>query len=138
MKFRRSLAQPEEPIELNLIPLIDIIMFLLIFFVSTTSFMEEPGLKVDKPASGGAGQSDQSTIIFAVAKDGRITFEGKEVGLTGVRPTVKRLCAKEPLPVVIQTHEHARSGVMVRIVDEAMLGGAKDVSLAAERSQQTL
>jgi biopolymer transport protein ExbD len=138
MRFRRSLAQPEEPIELNLIPLIDIIMFLLIFFVSTTSFMEEPGLKVDKPASGGAGQSDQSTIIFAVANDGRITCEGKEVGLTGVRPTVKRLCAKEPLPVVIQTHEHARSGVMVRIVDEAMLGGAKDVSLAAERSQQTL
>ena len=138
MTLRRSLSQPEEPIELNLIPLIDIIMFLLIFFVSTTSFMEEPGLKVDKPASGGSAQSDQSTIIFSVAKDGRITFEGKEVGLTGVRPTVKRLCAKEPLPVVIQTHEQARSGVMVRIMDEAMLGGAKDVSLAAERNQQTL
>jgi biopolymer transport protein ExbD len=136
MKLRRSLSQPEEPIELNLIPLIDIIMFLLIFFVSTTSFMEEPGLQVDKPASASAGQSDQATIIFAVAKDGKITFEGKEVGLQGVRPTVKRLCSKEPLPVVVQAHEGARSGVMVRIVDEAILGGAKDVSLAAERSQQ--
>jgi biopolymer transport protein ExbD len=138
MKFRRSLSEPEDPIELNLIPLIDIIMFLLIFFVSTTSFMEEPGLKVDKPASAGAGQSDKSTIIFAVAGDGKISFEGKEVGLAGVRPTVKRICAKEPLPVVIQTHESARSGIMVRVVDEAMLGGAKDVSLAAERGQQRL
>jgi len=134
MRFRRTLAQPEEPVELNLIPLIDIIMFLLIFFVSTTSFMEEPGVKVDKPASGGAGQSDKSTIIFLVTSDGKIRFEGREVGLQGVRPTVKRLCAQEPLPVVIQTDENARSGVMVRIVDEAMLGGAKDVSLASARS----
>ncbi len=133
MRLRRSLSQPDEPIELNLIPLIDIIMFLLIFFVSTTSFMEEPGMKVDKPASGGAGQSDNTSIIFVVGSDGKISFDGNEVGLAGVRPTVKRLCAKEPLPVVIQTHENARSGVMVRIVDEAMMGGAKDVSLAAER-----
>jgi biopolymer transport protein ExbD len=138
MKLRRSLSQPEEPIELNLIPLIDIIMFLLIFFVSTTSFMEEPGVRVDKPAAASAGPSDASTIIFAVASDGRITFEGKEVGLGGVRPTVKRLCAQEALPVVIQAHEKARSGVMVRLVDEALLGGAKDVSLASERSEQTL
>jgi biopolymer transport protein ExbD len=138
MKFRRSLAEPEEPIELNLIPLIDIIMFLLIFFVSTTSFMEEPGLKVDKPAAGNPGQTDKTTIVFAVASDGKITFEGKEVGLAGVRPTVKRICAKESLPVVVQTHERARSGIMVRVVDEALMGGAKDVSLAAERSQQNL
>ena len=133
MKFRRSLAQPEEPVELNLIPLIDIIMFLLIFFVSTTSFMEEPGVKVDKPASGASNQSDNMTIVFSVTSDGRVLFDGKEVGLSGVRPTVKRLCTKEPLPVVIQTNEKARSGVMVRIVDEAMMGGAKDVSLAAQR-----
>jgi biopolymer transport protein ExbD len=138
MKLRRSLAEPEEPIELNLIPLIDIIMFLLIFFVSTTSFMEEPGLKVDKPAAGGAGQSDNSTIIFAVSNEGKISFEGREIGLSGVRPTVKRLCGSEPLPVVIQTHESTRSGIMVRVVDEAMMGGAKDVSLAADRSRQTL
>ena len=138
MKLKRSLSQPEEPIELNLIPLIDIIMFLLIFFVSTTSFMEEKGVKVDKPASASAGQSDKTTIVFVVTKDGKISFEGKEVGLQGVRPTVKRLCGKESLPVVVQLHEAARSGVMVRIVDEAMSGGAKDVSLAAERGQQSL
>ena len=133
MKHRRSLSQPEEPVELNLIPLIDIIMFLLIFFVSTTSFMEEKGVKLDKPASGSSSSSENTTIIFMVSAEGKITFEGKEVGLQGVRPTVKRLCDSEPLPVVVQTHEKSRSGVMVRIVDEAMMGGAKDVSVAASR-----
>lgn len=138
MRLRRTLAEPDEPIELNLIPLIDVIMFLLIFFVSTTSFREELGLSVDKPAPGGPSQADKSTIVFAVGRDGSITYEGKEVGLDGVRPTVKRMCAKEPLPVVIRTDEMARSGVMVRVVGEAMMGGAKDVSLAAEHSQQAM
>jgi hypothetical protein len=50
MRFRRKLEEPDESIELNLIPLIDIIMFLLIFFISTTSFIEEPGVPVNKAA----------------------------------------------------------------------------------------
>lgn len=133
MRFRRSLAEPEEPIELNLIPLIDIIMFLLIFFISTTSFIEEPGVKVDKPQAASARQVEKNSIIFAVTSDGKVVYGGKELGLGGVRPTVKRLCAKESLPVVIQADENARSGMIIRVIDEAKLGGAKDVSLATEK-----
>lgn len=133
MRFRRNLSEAEEPIELNLIPLIDVIMFLLIFFISTTSFIELPGVTVDKPQAASAKQIEKSSIIFAVTSDGKVAYGGKEIGLGGVRPTVKRLCAKEPLPVVIQADEAARTGVLVRVIDEAKLGGAKDVSLATEK-----
>jgi biopolymer transport protein ExbD len=133
MKLRRSLSEPDEPTELNLIPLIDVIMFLLIFFISTTSFMEEPGLKVDKPAAGGASQSDSQSIILAIKTDGRILHDGRDIGLNGVRPTVKRLCVKEALPVVIVTDESSRSSSLIKVIDEAKMGGAKDVSLAAEK-----
>lgn len=132
MRFRRTLADPDEPIELNLIPLIDVIMFLLIFFISTTSFIEEPGVQVDKPQAASARQLEKNSIIFAITNDGKIAYGGKEIGLGGVRPTVKRLCAKEAFPVVIQADEAARSGIVVRVIDEAKLGGAKDVSLATE------
>ncbi|MEN9734602.1 MAG: ExbD/TolR family protein [Limisphaerales bacterium] len=134
MKFRRHLAEAEENIDLNLIPLIDVIMFLLIFFISTTSFVEEPGVTVDKPQAASARQLEKNSIIFAVTSDGKVAYGGKEIGLGGVRPTVKRLCAKEPLPVVIQSDENSRSGVLIRVIDEAKLGGAKDVSLATEKS----
>jgi biopolymer transport protein ExbD len=133
MKLRRSLSEPDEPTELNLIPLIDVIMFLLIFFISTTSFMEEPGIKVDKPAAGGASQSDSQSIIFAIKTDGRILYDGRDIGLNGVRPTVKRLCVKKALPVVIVSDENSRSSALIKVIDEAMMGGAKDVSLAAEK-----
>jgi biopolymer transport protein ExbD len=134
MRFRRTLSEPDEPTELNLIPLIDVIMFLLIFFISTTSFVEEPGVEVDKPQAASAKQLDKTSIIFAVTSDGRVAYGGKEIGLGGVRPTVQRLCAKEPLPVVIQADQNARTGVLIRVIDEAKLGGAKDVSLATEKS----
>jgi biopolymer transport protein ExbD len=134
MRFRRSLADAEEPIELNLIPLIDVIMFLLIFFISTTSFIELPGrARSTSRRRRARGRSRRRSIIFAVTSDGKVAYGGKEIGLGGVRPTVKRLCAKEPLPVVIQADENARTGVLVRVIDEAKLGGAKDVSLATEK-----
>jgi biopolymer transport protein ExbD len=134
MKFRRTLAEPDESIELNLIPLIDIIMFLLIFFISTTSMMLERGVQVDKPQSQGSSAGENTSIILAVTADGKVTHDGKEIGLSGVRPTVKRLCSEEALPVVIQVNEKSRSGMMIRIIDEARMGGAKDVSVASERS----
>jgi len=135
MRFRRQLEEPDEAIELNLIPLIDIIMFLLIFFISTTSMMQEKGVSVDKPQSAAGSSSGENTsIILAIAPDGKVSYEGQEIGLSGVRPTVKRLCAEAAKPVVIQVSEKSRSGLMIRIIDEARLGGAKDVSVASQRS----
>ena len=134
MRFRRTLSEREEPIELNLIPLIDVIMFLLIFFISTTSFIEEPGVETDKPKAVTARQLEKNAIIFAVTPDGKIAYGGKEIGLGGVRPTVKRLCTKEPLQVVIEADDQSMSGLMIRIIDEAKLGGAKDVNLATGKS----
>ena len=134
MRFRRTLEEPEESIELNLIPLIDVIMFLLIFFISTTSFIEMPGVEVEKPRTLTARQMEKNSIIFAITSDGKIAYAGKEIGLGGVRPTVKRLCAKEALPVIIQVDQNAVSGLMVRVMDEAKLAGAREVNLAGGKS----
>ena len=133
MRFRRQIEEAEGPIELNLIPLIDVIMFLLIFFISTTSFIEEPGVQVEKSKAASAKDLAKNSIIFAVTADGKVAYGGKEIGIGGVRPTVKRLCAKEKLPVVIQTDKESRSGTVIRVLDEAKLGGAKDVHLATSR-----
>ena len=88
---------------------------------------------MDKPQAASASQLNKNSIIFAITLDGKIAYGGKEIGSGGVRPTVKRLCAKEPLPVVIQADENARSGLVVHVIDEAKLGGGKDVSLATDK-----
>ena len=134
MRFRRTLAEPDEAIELNLIPLIDVIMFLLIFFISTTSFMDMRGISVDKPQPGGATHNQNESIILTVKSDGNVFCGRQQIGVDGVQPTVKRLCGKERLPVVIQADQNAQSGVVIRVIDAAKLGGAKDVSLATDKT----
>ena len=93
MRFRRTLAEPDEPIELNLIPLIDVIMFLLIFFISTTSFIEEPGIQVDKPQAASARQigQEQHHLCGHARREDRLRREGNRTrrraahGQTAVR-----------------------------------------------------
>lgn len=127
MRFRRKLEEPDESIELNLIPLIDIIMFLLIFFISTTSFIEEPGVQVNKARAASAKQLDKNSIIFAVTADGKVAYGGKEIGVGGVRPTVQRLSPGGEIPVVIQSDEHANAGLVISVIDEAKLAHKNQV-----------
>ena len=61
-------------------------MFLLIFFVSTTSFVEEPGVKVDKPSAASATQVEKTSILIGITSDGKVAYGVKEIGIGGVRP----------------------------------------------------
>ena len=98
-------------------------MFLLIFFISTTSFMDKRGITVDKPNPGGATSKPESkSIVLAVKSDGKVFLGAQQIGLDGVQPTVKRLCGKERLPVVIRADQNAQSGMVIRVIDESQAG----------------
>lgn len=135
MRFRRSLSDHEEPLDLNLIPLIDVIMFLLIFFISTTTFVEDTGVEVDKPQAASAQQLEKNSILIAITAQSQVVYGGREIGIGGVRPLVTRLTTKEEMPVIIQADTAAPAGMLVRVIDEAKLGGAKNVSLASAKAK---
>jgi biopolymer transport protein ExbD len=133
MKFRRALTEAEEVNDINVSPLIDMVFILLIFFIVTTTFVEETGVEVDKPQAASAANLDKNSILLAITAEGQVVYGGQEIGLNGVRPLVKRLTDQEKLPVIIQVDKTAAAGVVVRVIDEAKLGGAKNVSLASEQ-----
>jgi biopolymer transport protein ExbD len=132
MKFRRALTEAEEVSDINVSPLIDMVFILLIFFIVTTTFVEETGVEVDKPQAASAASLDKNSILLAITAQGQVVYGGQEIGLNGVRPLVKRMTDQEPIPVIIQVDKNAAAGVVVRVIDEAKLGGAKNVSLASE------
>ena len=51
-----------------------------------------------------------------------------------MRPLVRRLTQQETMPVIIQVDKGAQAGLLVRVIDESKLGGAKNVSIAAEQA----
>ncbi len=119
MSNRRNLSGGDENIDINISPMIDMVFILLIFFIVTTVFVEEEGLDVNKPSPGGESTLDNETVIFHITKDGSVLYEGKEIGLSGVRATVRNKMQREVLPLILEVETDAPSGMMVRVMDEA-------------------
>ena len=122
-----------ENVEINMAPLIDMVFLLLIFFAVSSVFVEETGVTVQKPTAATAEQLEKNSVLLAVTADGRVVYGGRELGLNGVRGLVSRLLQVRDLPVILLADQGAAAGVLVDVIDECKLGGAKKVSLAARR-----
>ena len=120
---------------IDMSPLIDCVFILLIFFIVTTVFVEETGVEVDKPQAASAVQLEKTSILIAITAKGEVVFGGQDIGVGGVQPLVKRMVQQEPIPVIIQADKGSVTDLLVRVVDEAKLAGAKKVSIATRASQ---
>ena len=115
---------------IDISPLMDCVFILLIFFIVTTTFVEEPGVEVDRPQAASSVQLEKTSILIALTSKGEIVYGGREIGVAGVQPLVRRMLQKEDIPIIIQADNASPSAVLIRIIDEAKLGGAKRVSVA--------
>jgi biopolymer transport protein ExbD len=118
---------------IDLTPIIDCVFNLLIFFIVTTTFVEETGVQVDKPQAASGVRLEKTSILIALTEKGQVVYGGHEIGMSGVQPLVRRELQKEDIPVIIQADSAVPSGLLVRVIDEAKLAGAKKVSLATNR-----
>lgn len=135
-RFHDAAADDDGDTGIDMSPLIDCVFILLIFFIVTTVFVEETGVEVDKPQAASASQLEKTSILIALTSKGQVVYDKRDIGIGGVRSLVQRLLLKEKVPVIIQADAGAKSGLLVRIIDEAKLAGALKVSIAT-RSQQT-
>lgn len=118
---------------IDISPLIDCVFILLIFFIVTTVFLDETGVEVDKPQAASSVQLEKNSILIAITSKGEVVYGGREIGVGGVQPLVKRMIQKEDIPVIVQTDQQVRAGLFVRVIDEAKLAGATKVSIATKK-----
>lgn len=129
-RFRNASQDDGLETGIDMSPLMDCVFILLIFFIVTTTFVEETGVEVDKPEAASAAQLEKTSIMIAITAEGSIVYGGRDIGLGGVRALVKRMTQAEMVPVIVQADKAAPSGLMVRVIDEAKLGGAETISIA--------
>jgi len=134
-RFRQITMEETTEAGVDISPLMDCVFILLIFFIVTTTFVEESGVEVDKPQAASSVRLEKNSIILALTAKGEVVYGGREIGISGVRQLVKRMLQKEDIPVIIQADAAAQSGTLVRVIDEAKLGGATKVSLASRKPQ---
>jgi biopolymer transport protein ExbD len=132
-RFKKQEGGGEEEVYVNMTSLIDCIFILLLFFIVCTTFVDETGVEVDKPQAASAASLEKTSVLLAITAKGAVVYGGQEIGVGGVQTIVKRLLEKEEIPVIIQADKAVPSGLLVRVIDEAKLGGAAKVSLATRR-----
>jgi biopolymer transport protein ExbD len=132
--MRRNLAsEARDEVEINLSPMIDMVFILLIFFIVTTVFVEETGVEVNKPEASAARQLDNNSILIAVTAQNKVIYGGRDIGIGGVAPIVKRLTLQGDIPVIIQADQAASHGVFAQVYGEAKLAGAKSINFSTQR-----
>jgi biopolymer transport protein ExbD len=128
-------APESEDTGIDLAPMLDFVMNLLIFFIITAVFAKEAGLHVSRPSAGIGGPSKESgSLLIAIAATGEILVDDRLVDLRAVRANVERMHALKPdNGVMIVADAKAGTGVLVQVVDQVRQGGVQNVSFGATR-----
>lgn len=129
-RLQRRLEQ-QQPLAIDLSPLLDVVFILLIFFIVTTVFVKETGVEVDKPLAVSAQQLEQTAMLIAITDAGEVFYDGAQIGVAGVRGTVAQMLRQQSQPVVIQADKAVPTQLLLAVIDEAKLAGAATVNLAA-------
>lgn len=115
--------KPAEEASVDLTPMLDVVFILLIFFIVTSTFIQERALGLEPPpppTPPDQNQQENQAILIYVGEDNLIQVNGRYTDITGVRANMERLRAENPeSALIIQAHPRARTGTIVKIRDEA-------------------
>ena len=130
--MRRRHRESDEEI-INITPMLDIVFIMLIFFIVTTSFVKESAVDMSRPSNEPPKTEKLSDVILVRIDDsGQIYVRDRLTDIRAVRANiVSGLALKPDASVVVATGRDANVGILVRVVDQARVAGAKQVSLVA-------
>lgn len=132
MQSRRHAPESEET-GIDLAPMLDFTINLLIFFIITTSFIKEAGITVLMPQATTAEHRESGNLLIAIRENGDIWMDRERVEMRELRALVERLHIERPDDtVVIIADRNSHAGVVAKVMDEVKAGGIDEVSIAAD------
>jgi biopolymer transport protein ExbD len=119
--------------EINITPLTDIFLVLLIIFMITTSAMVESAAKVNLPKASQTVQEARGLTV-SITADNKIFVNQMQVDRSQLEPTLRDLLADDPKKLVIlQGDQSVMLGEAVHVMDLAKRAGAQAISIAAQK-----
>lgn len=135
MRKRRITHSEGDVAGIDLAPMLDFVLNLLIFFIVIAVFVKEVGLTVSRPNNNKNPQQEKKKaelIAIGIFANDVIRINGRNIDVRAVRANVERLRAEKPdAAVVIFTDKGSETGVLMMVMDQVRQGGVQNVSLAA-------
>ena len=132
MRLHRHIAEQHESSHgIDLAPMLDFVLNLLIFFIIIAVFVKESSLTVNRPTGETSSQAESTSIPIQILENGEIWVEGRSVDLRAVRANVERLYAVNPKSgVLIIADRKAPTGLLVQVVDQVHLGNIYNITFS--------
>ena len=138
MNFQRG--REKEPLEINLVPLIDVMMVILIFLMITTTYNKYTELQINLPTADAEKQPERpNEITVLVNAQGQYVVNRSAVPFRTVEQLADELRragggAKEPT-VVISADANATHQAVIRVMEAARIAGLSQITFTAQASK---
>jgi len=130
MKFKRRLKIEEG--HLDVTPLVNVFFLLLVFFMFTSSFIFQPGIKVNLPKAVTSEVIQQENTVIIITKDNKIYLEDREITLDELSSKLS-IIAKEKTGLLIKADSMASHGRIVEIWDMCRSHNVSQVNIATSQ-----
>ena len=132
VRIRRS--HPVEEAEILVIPMIDVMMFLLFFFmVSSLAMAVQSGLPVNLPKASTGKQHPTQNITITIMRDNRIFLNTGLTKADQLEASLTRLGVGPNNLVIINADQHVEHGLVVGVMDEARKAGVTRFAIATDK-----
>lgn len=135
--FRSVQSRPgAEPGALvDIAPLIDVVFLLLLFFLVSSTFLQDTGVRVER-ARAASATSQLAGLRVSITAAGNLYAEGEPLDLSELARRVAERRAREELrSVLLIPDKDAAAGRLVEVLDAVRRAGVDDVGIAAERTR---
>lgn len=127
---RRSIKKAR----IEIIPMIDTIFFLLVFFmISTLSMASYKGMPVNLPKAASGQQAANESAAITIDKEGRIFLNKQAVQITALHQLLRQQLATNPELLAIVNADHGvEHGTVVEVMDIARSAGVAKLAIAVK------
>ena len=132
MRLRRHFDHDGDETGIDLAPMLDFVLNLLIFFIITAVFVKEFAITVSRPNNKAAASKEAGTIPITIRAEGEITVGSRVVDVRAVRANIERLHALKPDDaVLVIADKEAPNGILIQVLDQVREGGISNPSITS-------
>ena len=103
---------------LSMTPLIDCVFLLLIFFLLTSMFIEESGLRINLPESASAEPVEEQNVIVSINNNGQVELNGRSVTMEKLKEKLVVIRSEtNQEEVVIRADKTVQLELLVKVID---------------------
>ncbi len=132
MRFSRHMELEHGLKQIDIAPLIDMVFQLLIFFMLTSSFVVQPGIKVNLPKAVTSEVIKYENVEVVVSSENVTYFNGKVVTTQELNALLQQV-AKRKQPILIKADRRASLGRVVEIWDMCRDAGIAQINIATNQ-----